>query len=68
MTTEIKNVDYQTRILGTEYGEYLFVDRYNDDNEVWLNANVRGGSTRLVLSQADAKELIAALTRIVEAS
>lgn len=64
MTTEI---DYQTRILGTDAGEYLFVDRYSDKNEVWLNANVRGGNTRLVMSPEQAKKLIEALTRIVEA-
>jgi hypothetical protein len=68
MTTEIKEVDYQTRIVGTEYGEFLFVDRYSDDNEVWINANVRGGNTRVVLSQDEAKKMIEALTRIVEAS
>ena len=67
MTTE-NTIDYQTRILGTEYGEYIFVDRYNDKNEVWLNANVRGGNTRLVISPDQAKVMIEALTRIVEAS
>ena len=67
MTTE-NTIDYQTRILGTEYGTYLFVDRYDNDNTVWINANVRGGNTRLTLSAEQAKEMIAALTRIVEAS
>ena len=64
MTTEI---DYQVRVEGTEYGEYIFVDRYSGDNEVWISANVRGGSTRIVISKENAKDMIAALIRIVEA-
>ena len=64
MTTEI---DYHVRVEGTEYGEYVFVDRYNEEGEVWLNANVRGGNTRIVMSKENAKDLIAALIRIVEA-
>lgn len=59
--------DFQTRILGTDYGTYLFVDKYSAE-EVWLNANVRGGNTSLVLTNEQAKDLIAALIRIVEAS
>ena len=58
--------DFQTRILGTNYGSYLFVDKYSEE-EVWVNANVRGGNTRLVLNNEQAKDLIAALIRIVEA-
>lgn len=59
--------DFQTRILGTDYGAYLFVDKYSEE-EVWLNAHVRGGNTSLVLTNEQAKDLIAALIRIVEAS
>lgn len=65
MKTEI---DYQTRILGTDAGEYLFVDRYSNKNEVWLNANVRGGNTRLVLSPEQAHALIKAVSKILEAN
>ena len=59
--------DYQTRILGTEYGSYMFVDKYSDE-EVWLNVNVTGGNTRITITNEEAKDLIAALIRIVEAS
>ena len=64
MTTE---QDFQTRILGVDHDSYIFIDKYSDE-EVWLNANVRGGNTRLVLTNEQAKDLIAALIRIVEAS
>lgn len=63
MTTE---QDLQFRILGTDHDSYIFIDKYSDD-EVWLNANVRGGNTRLVISNEQAKDMIAALIRIVEA-
>ena len=58
--------DFQTRILGVDNDTYLFVDKYSAE-EVWINANVRGGNTRLVLSNEQAKDLIAVLIRIVEA-
>ena len=58
--------DLQTRILGTDRDSYIFIDKYSDE-EVWLNANVRGGNTRLVISNEQAKDMIAALIRIVEA-
>ena len=57
--------DYQTRINGTENGAYIFVD--NHDGEVWFSANVRGGHTHVVVSKEQAKDMIAALIRIVEA-
>jgi len=63
MTTDI---DFQTKIDGTEYGSYLFVDKYSAE-EVWLNANVRGGNTRITMTNEQAKDLIAALIRIVDA-
>jgi len=62
MTTE----DLQFRILGVDHDSYIFIDKYSDE-EVWLNANVRGGNTRLVISNEQAKDMIAALIRIVEA-
>ena len=63
MTTEI---DFQTKIDGTENGSYLFVDKYSAE-EVWLNVNVRGGNTRITMTNEQAKDFIAALIRIVEA-
>lgn len=63
MTTE---QDLQTRIVGIDNDSYFFVDKYSAE-EVWINANVRGGNTRLVLTNEQTKDLIAALIRIVEA-
>lgn len=62
--------DFQVRIEGQNANEYIFVDKLenNDDHEVWISANVRGGSTRLALTIDEAKRMIDALTRIVEAS
>jgi hypothetical protein len=54
-----------TRINGTQ-NSYIFVDKL-EDNTVWINANVRDGGVRITLSMDQAKEMIAALTRIVEA-
>lgn len=54
-----------TRINGTR-DSYIFVDKL-EDNTVWINANVRDGGVRITMSMDQAKEMIAALTRIVEA-
>jgi len=54
-----------TRINGTQ-NSHIFVDKLQD-NTVWINANVRDGGVRITLSMDQAKEMIAALTRIVEA-
>jgi frataxin-like iron-binding protein CyaY len=63
MTTELP---YQTRINGTERNTYIFVDK-SSNNEVWFSANVSGGHTHIVVSHDQAKDMIAALIRIVEA-
>ena len=63
MTNEIS---YQTRINGTERNTYIFVDK-SSNNEVWFSANVSGGHTHIVMSNEQAKDMIAALIRIVEA-
>lgn len=65
MTSLKEDKEFQTRITGVDNGSYVFVDKFSAE-EVWLNANVRGGNTRLVLSNEQAKDLIAALIRIVE--
>ena len=44
----------------------VFVDKY-DDGEVWLSIQVAGGRAHCTLTTEQAKEMIAALTRIVEA-
>lgn len=62
MTTEI---DFQTRISTTETQEYIFVDK--EDQDVWLSVNVRGGHTHVTIPKDQAKDMIAALIRIVDA-
>ena len=62
MTTEI---DFQTRIATTQTQEYIFVDK--EDQEVWLSVNVRGGHTHVTIFKDQAKNMIAALIRIVDA-
>lgn len=54
-----------TRIDGKS-GSYIFVDKLDSDS-VWINANVRDGGVRVTLSIDQAKEMIEALTHIVEA-
>ena len=63
MTTE---VDLNTRINGAEYNQYMFVDEY-DENNIWLSMNVVGGRTHMTMTKESAKDLVAALIRIVEA-
>lgn len=57
--------DLQTRISTTEPQEYIFVDQ--SDQEVWLSVNVRGGHTHVTIPKEQAKDMIAALIRIVDA-
>ena len=58
-------IDYNTRIETTERSSVVFVDKF-DDNEVWLSLQINGGGARTTLTFDQAKEMIAALTRIVE--
>jgi len=62
----METVDLQTRIETTERDEVVFVDKF-DDGIVWLSVQVRGGGARTTLTTEQAKELIEALTRVVEA-
>jgi hypothetical protein len=57
--------DFQTRISTTQAQEYIFVDQ--SDQEVWLSVNVRGGHTHVTIPKEQAKDMIAALIRIVDA-
>ena len=59
-------IDYQTRIETTEPHEAVFVDRF-DEQAVWISIQIRGGNARCMLTKDQAKDMIAALTRIVEA-
>jgi len=56
--------DLQTRIE-IEGGSRIYVDTY--DNGVWLNIIHDAGSTKAVLTADQAKDMIAALIRIVDA-
>jgi hypothetical protein len=56
--------DFQTQVKGRDYGSHLFVDAFDDDG-VWLNVNSSAGSTRMIMNKAQAKDMIAALIRIV---
>lgn len=58
-------IDYNTRIETTERSSVVFVDKF-DDNEVWLSLQINGGGARATLTYDQAREMIAALTRIVE--
>jgi len=57
--------DFNTRINGADSSQYIYVDKHDD--EVWISSNVRGGHTHVVISKEQAKDMIAALIRIVEA-
>lgn len=59
-------IDYQTRIETTTSGEVVYVDKFDEDT-VWLSIQVRGGSARCTLTKDQAKDMIAALIRIVDA-
>lgn len=59
------NTEFQTRISTTEKPEYIFVDK--EDQDVWLSVNVRGGHTHVTIPKEQAKDMIAALIRIVDA-
>lgn len=63
----METVDLQTRIETTERDEVVFVDKF-DDGIVWLSVQVRGGGARTTLTTEQAKELIEALSRVVEAA
>lgn len=56
--------DLQTQIKTTEFNEVVFVDKY-DDNEMWLSIQVNGGSARTTMTFDQAREMIAAMTRIL---
>lgn len=57
--------ELQTRITTTEKLEYIYVDK--EDQDVWLSVNVRGGHTHVTIPKDQAKDMIAALIRIVDA-
>ena len=58
-------IDYNTRIQTSEDHRVVFVDKLDED-AVWLSIQVAGGGAHTTLTIDQAKEMIAALTRIVE--
>lgn len=56
--------DLNTRITTTEFNEVVFIDKY-DDGELWLSIQVNGGSARTVLTFDQAREMIAAMNRVL---
>lgn len=58
--------DISTRISTTMENQHIFVDEADDD--VWLSVNVRGGHIHVTITKEQAREMIEALTRVVEAS
>jgi hypothetical protein len=58
-------MELYTRILTTEKDQYVVVDENGDT--VWLSVNVIGSGTRVTLTKEQAKDMIAALIRIVDA-
>ena len=57
-------VDLNTRIETTEHGECVFIDQFDDD--VWLSLQVRGGSARCTLTKEQAREMVAAIQRVLD--
>ena len=60
MTTE----DFQTMIKGKEYNHHMFVDVYDDD-AIWISMTVPNARSHLTLTKNQAKDMIAALIRVV---
>jgi len=60
MTSE----DFQTQIKGREYNSHVFVDVFDDDG-VWVSVGSSAGSTRIIMTKEQAKDMIAALIRVV---
>lgn len=56
--------DLNTRITTTEFNEVVFIDKY-DDGELWLSIQVNGGSARTVLTFDQARQMIAAMNRVL---
>jgi len=58
--------ELNTWIEGTEYRTRLSVDLF-DDKEVWVSMVNRGGNCHMTITKEGAKDMIAALIRIVDA-
>lgn len=58
--------DLNTRVETTSPYRVIFVDKYEDD-QVWFSLQVSGGGANCTLSHKQARELVAALNRVLEA-
>jgi len=58
-------MELDTRIETTRKRRHVYVDAY--DGGVWLNVVVEAGRCHVTLTKEQAKDLIAALIRIVDA-
>jgi hypothetical protein len=56
--------DFQTMIKGREYNHHMFVDAYDDDS-IWISMSVPSARSHLTLTKDQAKDMIAALIRVV---
>ena len=56
--------DFQTMIKGREYNHHMFVDVYDDDS-IWISMSVPNARSHLTLTKDQAKDMIAALIRVV---
>jgi len=56
--------DLQTRITTTEAYQSVFIDKY-DDGEMWLSIQLAGGGAHCTLTFEQAREMIAAMTRVL---
>lgn len=59
--------DFQTCIDAVDQYQRVFVDRYGDD-QLWLSITVPGGSANCRLAFGQARELISAINRVMEAA
>ena len=63
MTTE---QDFSVRIDTIERQDMVFVDKFDDD-QLWLSIKVRNGGAHVVLTFEQARQMQAAINRILEA-
>lgn len=58
--------DLETQIKTTEPYEAVFVNKY-DDNELWLSIQMPSASARTVLTFDQARQMMAAIQRVLDA-
>jgi len=56
--------DLQAQIKTTEAYQSVFIDKY-DDGEMWLSIQLAGGGAHTVLTFDQAREMIAAMNRVL---